>query len=98
MAWYHTPGGIARAIARWAIRGPEYWFFDPCYGGRAFLDAGMNVLADHGAVVPANYLWSRCRRAARAYLQRFIDHGPPPEHFLTTDFSYTPWDIDGCPL
>lgn len=97
---YYTPAAIARAIARWAIRGPEDRVFDPCYGGCAFLDAGMDVLADHGAVVPANYLWGvDADPAARAYLQRFIDHGAPPEHFLTTDFLTThPGTLMGAPF
>ncbi len=83
---YYTSGGIASALANWAIRTPDARVLEPSFGGGALVTAALLRLSDLGATTTTDQLVGYdIDSKARALLRGVL---PPPvqPELNTSDF------------
>ena len=98
MGAYYTPDVLASVLATWALAPGKGNVLDPSFGGCAFLNTAMSVLADKGVENPAKRIFGvdldpTCLEYVRNG-QDLIE-----QNCIVGDFlSLTPNDIHGAPF
>ena len=98
MGAYYTPDALASVLATWALVPGKGNVLDPSFGGCAFLNTAMAVLADKGVENPGKLIFgvdldSTCMEYVRN------GHNLAEENCIIGDFlSLSPNDIPGAPF